>query len=129
MPDDTPALTSRDLETIKAALWPVWLDLQNRGEHPAADWISARINDCTGETVQRGNRLYDELAAIAAGSGHITLISHDEVAGEIEAGPWLAVCVTCDGPGYNPAAVIGYFSTEAEADAARARHVEEAGDR
>ena len=45
MPDDTPALTSHDLETIKAALRPVWFDLQSRGEHPAADWIGARIND------------------------------------------------------------------------------------
>jgi hypothetical protein len=45
MPDDTPALTSHDLETIKTALPPVWFDLQSRGEHPAADWIGARIND------------------------------------------------------------------------------------
>ena len=29
--------------------------------------------------------------------------------------------------GYNPAAVIGYYRTEAEAKAAAARHVEEAG--
>lgn len=31
--------------------------------------------------------------------------------------------------GYNPAASLGYYQTEAEADAARVRHVEEAGDR
>jgi hypothetical protein len=45
MTDDTPALTSHDLETIKAALWPAWFELQSRGEQPAADWIGARIND------------------------------------------------------------------------------------
>ncbi len=51
MTDDTPALTSHDLETIKAALWPVWFELQSRGEQPAADWIGARIKPCAGETV------------------------------------------------------------------------------
>ena len=61
MTDDTPAVTSRDLETIKAALWPVWFDLQSRGEHPAADWIGARINDCAAETVERFNRTNEEL--------------------------------------------------------------------
>jgi hypothetical protein len=53
------------------------------------------------------------------------------MAGKIKAGPWLAVCETCDDivPGYNPAAVIGYYQSEAEANAARARHLAGAGDR
>lgn len=37
----TATLTDHDLEIIKAALWPVWFDLQSRGEHTAADFIGA----------------------------------------------------------------------------------------
>ena len=80
MTDDTPALTSHDLETIKAALWPVWFELQSRGEQPAADWIGARINDCAGETVGRFNQMNEELDLIEAGTGHVTLVGCDEIA-------------------------------------------------
>ena len=121
-----------DLETITAAVSPVWFDLQSRGEHPAADWIGARINDCTRETAERFNRIGDELDAIEAGSGHITMVSYDEVAAIKEAGPWVALCETCDDPsrGYSPTdLILGYFQTETEAESARARHAAEAGDR
>jgi hypothetical protein len=43
MLDDTPALTSHDLKTIKAALWPVWCDLQSSVEIPAADFIGESL--------------------------------------------------------------------------------------
>jgi len=68
----------------------------------------------------------------------ITLGGHDEVAAKQgAAGPWTALCETCeklalaDGRGRDSiaAAHIGYYATEAEADAARSRHVDEAGDR
>ena len=63
--------------------------------------------------------------------GHVTQLSYDEVAEDRYGAGWLAVCVTCDDviPGYIPAAVIGYYQSEAEGNAARAKHVEEAGDR
>ena len=70
--------------------------------------------------------------------GDVTLLGHDEVAAQQgAAGPWTVICETCEklalaaGRGRDSinAAHIGYYATEAEADAARARHVDEAGDR
>ena len=53
MPDDTASLSTGDLETITAALWPVWWDLQSSGEIPAADFIGAQINVCREEADER----------------------------------------------------------------------------
>jgi len=64
-----PALTSRDLETIKAALWPVWFDLQSRGEHPAADWIGARISNAP-EVLGAPAGTISHSAGAAAGSAY-----------------------------------------------------------
>ena len=147
MTDDTATLTSDDLETITAALWPVWEDLVLR-DRAAADWIAARIIECREEVAERHDRMYDELAGLDADSdaeplisedeiaaktgdsGHITFGGHDEVAGRAdraEAGPWAASCETCEDNGGD--FHFGYYATEAEANTARARHVEEAGDR
>jgi hypothetical protein len=105
---------------------------KSRGEQPAADWIGARINDCAGETVGRFNRTKEELDLIEAGTGHVTLVGCDEVAEVMEAGGWWALCETFGDhkPGFSPHDLeLGYFQTEAEAKAAAARHVAEAGDR
>ena len=131
-------LSMDDLETVTDALRTLRSDLLHRQEGRAARYIGTQINICNGEFVERHNRMIDELAAIEAGSGHITLGGHDEVAAKQgAAGPWTAVCETCenvaltDGRGRDSiaAAHIGYYQTEVEAEAARARHVEEAGDR
>ncbi len=156
MTDDTAALTIHALGVIAHQLTPlsaqcgdlnltgegeipaaaltelreVWGILLGTGEIVAADWLAAQVNARgSAETAQRFDRFADGLGPLAADGGHLIMVSYDEVAGELEAGPWRVLCESCGDHelGGSPSDLLfGYYQTEAEADEVAAAHVAEA---